>query len=81
MTKTEELTKAIKDLKAEGKTYGQIQKLLNVGYSLAWGRVNPEARKESVDKCKGLLTKENKVKKYNQRLENDWKEIKLKDLK
>lgn len=81
MCKEEVSTQEIKDLRAEGKTYQEIGNLLNVSYSVAWGRLNPKARKIIRTRAKGLLTKENKMKKYNQRLENDWKEIKLKDVK
>lgn len=79
--KIEGLTKKIEDLRKEGKTYDKIASLLNVSYTVAWGRVNPRANKIIRSRAKGLLTKENKMKMYSQRLENHWKEIKLKDMK
>ena len=67
----------IKLLRDQGKTYKQIMALTGESYQKIYYTINPDLR-ASHNRI-SIATKSERIEIYNQRLENDWKEIKLKD--
>lgn len=71
--------KRINLLRSQGKTYKQIMALTGESYGKIYYTINPDLR-ASHNRI-STITKDERIEMYNQRLENDWKEIKLKGLK